>query len=375
MQENQSAAAAAAAKARAVLLAAGIASFVLMGAGQALFGPALPIYQRMLAISTADSGRIVSAFWVGCFLGVVAMYFAGPRLTPRAGLAGLALGAGLLALGGTWLPVLAGSLLFGAGYGVLTAVFNPRVLAVFGRRGPSMLSLLNACFSIGAIAAPQIFIGLGGNPNQVFGLMTVLAAALWLVAGSAGRVRVTGAAQTGGFRLSWPILIFGAFAIGMEASLVGLGPTALLRAGLGEESAANLLSLFFVAFLIGRVGLVFLAHLLPGFAVYTGAVALAGLCSLGVALGPASWFFPAMGLATGLFFPGYYVAASGLMGTDARAAPVILGAGLIGAIVSPLVYAELIGVLGPRGFFWLIAGVAGSLTLAALAMYRAMTRV
>lgn len=366
--------AAPAAKARNVLLGAGIASFVLMGAGQALFGPALPTYERLLAITTAQAGWIVSAFWVGCFLGVAAMYFIGTRVTPRSGLAGLAVGAVLLASGGTWLPVVAGSVLFGAGYGLLTAVFNPRVLAVFGPRGPSMLSLLNATYSIGAIAAPQVFIALGGDPELVFGLMAVLAAALWLAAGPAGRVEVAVAAQSGGFRLSWPILIFGAFAIGMEASLVGLGPTALVRAGLSEESAANLLSLFFVAFLAGRIALVFLAHLVPGFAIYTVAVALAALCSFGVAMGSAAWFFPPMGLATGLFFPGYYVTAAARMGSDARVAPVIIGMALIGAILSPLIYAQLIGVLGPRGFFWLIGGVAGTLTLAALAVFRSMVR-
>lgn len=43
-----------------------------------------------------------------------------------------------------------------------------------------------------------------------------------------------------------------------------------------------------------------------------------------------------------------------------------------GAIVSPLIYAPLIGVMGPRGFFWLIGGVASGLTLTALARLRTM---
>ena len=92
------------------------------------------------------------------------------------------------------------------------------------------------------------------------------------------------------FHLSWPILSFGAFAIGLEASLVGLGPTALIRAGLGAETAADRLSLFFLAFLAGRIVLVFVAHLLPSFAIYTGAVALAALCSSGV-IGPQGFFW------------------------------------------------------------------------------------
>ena len=73
------------ATARCALLAVGIASFVLMGAGQALFGPALPICERLLEITTAQAGRIVSAFWIGCFLGVAGIYVIGALVTPRAG--------------------------------------------------------------------------------------------------------------------------------------------------------------------------------------------------------------------------------------------------------------------------------------------------
>ena len=38
---------------------------------------------------------------------------------------------------------LVGALVFGAGYGCATAIFNPRMLQAFGPRGPAMLSLLN----------------------------------------------------------------------------------------------------------------------------------------------------------------------------------------------------------------------------------------
>lgn len=367
MPQDQTAAAA-----RTRLLAAGIVSFVLMGAGQALYGPALPGYEKLLQINTAAAGRIVSAFWVGCFLGVLGLYFSGRRGTPRAGLCGLAIGAALLSMAASWVPVIAGSVAFGAGYGLLTAVFNPRVLALFGSRGASMLSLLNATFSIGAIAAPQVFIALDEDSRLAFGLVAALAALLWLAVGPATRLQAERTAPPAGFRLSWPILLFGCVAIGMEASFVGLGPTALIGAGLSERTAANLLSLFFVAFFSGRVALVFFAHLVPSFAIYTGAVALVGLCSLGVATGPAIWFFPPLGLATGLFFPACYVTATALMGTDARVAPLIIGACLVGAILSPLLYAQVIAELGPRGFFWLIAAVAGILTLAALALFRRM---
>ena len=360
--------------ARLALLLVGVASFIIMGAGQSLFGPALPGYERAFQISTATAGTVISAFFIGCFMAVAGMYFAGNRLSPRGGLAGILLGCALIAAAPLWSLTLLGAWIFGLGYGCLTAIFNPRILAAFGARGPSMLSLVNAAFSIGAIVAPLIFVWLGSDPKLVFWILTALTAVAFVAAGPAGHAKMTGPANSTGFRLHLPILSFGLIAIGMEVSLVGLGPTALIRAGIPEARAAELLSLFFVAFLAGRVGLVFLAHRIPAFAVYTAAALMIALCTLGCAIGDPALFFPPIGLATGLLFPGYYVTGTRKMGPDARVAPIIIATGLIGAIISPLIYARLIPIMDDRGFFWLICGVASAVALLALASYRQMSR-
>ena len=62
------------------------------------------------------------------------------------------------------------------------------------------------------------------------------------------------------------------------------------------------------------------------------------------------------------------------MGADPRVSPVILAVGLVGAIVSPLFYTQFMDALGSRGFFWLVAGVAGLATLYSAVSYRAMMR-
>ena len=80
-------------RAHAGLLFAGLASFVMMGAGQSLYGPALPAFSRSLAISEAQAGVLVSAHWVGCFIGVALMYLRGTGITPRRALGAMALGA------------------------------------------------------------------------------------------------------------------------------------------------------------------------------------------------------------------------------------------------------------------------------------------
>ncbi|WP_103258601.1 MFS transporter [Tabrizicola aquatica] len=359
-------------RAHAGLLFAGVATFVMMGAGQSLYGPALPAFSRIFAVSEAQAGVLVSAHWVGCFVGVALMYVRGGGITPRHALAAMALGAaGVAALAGWWATV-AGAVVFGLGYGLSTAVFNPRVLRAFGTRGPSMLSLLNATFGVGAIAAPLIFVALGSDPRWSFGLTAALAAVIWLFAGAAGR---EGAAPTGearAFRPHWGIMAFGAVAIGLEACLIGLGPTALIRAGITEARAAELLSAFFVVFLVARVVLIFVAHRIAPFLLFTGAVAVTALCALGAVFLSPALFFVAIGAPAGLFFPGFYVTASGKMGDDIRVPPTIIASGLVGGIGAPLMLAPLMANMGERGFFWILAGVTLALTAAALMSLRHM---
>ena len=70
-------------RANAGLLLAGVGTFVLMGAGQALFGPALPVYAREWGLGDAAAGGLISAFWIGCAVGVAGMYLWGAAATPR----------------------------------------------------------------------------------------------------------------------------------------------------------------------------------------------------------------------------------------------------------------------------------------------------
>lgn len=171
-----------------------------------------------------------------------------------------------------------------------------------------------------------------------------LTVAIWLVAGAEDRVPATSDRPAKPFRPDWRILIlaFGLVAIGPESSLVGLGPTALIRAGVEEARAAELLSAFFVVFLLARVTLICVAHRVAPFLLYTLAIGSAALFALGaVVLSPAV-FFVAMGAPAGLFFPGYYVTASARMGEDSRVTPpTIIAAGLVGAITLRTLLAPL----------------------------------
>ncbi|MGL4239052.1 MFS transporter [Tabrizicola sp.] len=356
----------------AALLFAGVATFVMMGAGQALLGPALPVYVLDFRLGEGEGGLFVSLFWVGCFLGVGLMYFNGGVIGPRHALAAMGVGAGGMAVGGSWGLTLVATVVFGLGYGMATAVFNPRVMRAFGRHGPSMLSLLNATFGVGAIAAPLAFVWLGSDPRWAFGLVAAVVAGIWVFAGPAGRAGSAPQGEVKAFRPHWAILAFGAVAIGMEASLAGLGPSALIRAGVEEARASELLSAFFVVFLLARVALIFVAHRVQPFFLFTLSVSSAAVFALGAVFVSPSVFFVAMGASTGVFFPGFYVTASGKMGEDIRVPPTIVASGLVGAIGVPLILAPLVAGMGDRGFFWVVAGILLTLTAAALLSWRRM---
>lgn len=362
-------------KANAGLLFAGVATFILMGAATALYGPALPAFSRGFGVGLGTAGLVISAHWVGCAVGVAMMFWRGPQVTPRHVLVMMGLGAVLLASGLAWAVTLLGAVAFGAGYGAATVVFNPRVLRAFGPRGTAMLSLLNATFGIGAIVAPLVYVGLGNDPALAFGICAVLAAVIWLGSGPASRAgAVVTKAGVQPFRLHLPILTFAMVAIGVEATLIGLGPAALIAAGISEVHAAQLLSLFFLAFLAARVMLTFTAHLMPSFTLYAVALTVAFAASVGAALVAPGLCFVILGACAGLFFPGGYVTATRKMGEDPRVPPTIIAAGLVGGIAAPLMLSPFLEAMGERGFFWIVAAVTGCLSVAAWINLRAMNR-
>lgn len=359
-------------RANAGLLISGLFTFVLMGAGQSFYGPALPVFARAFGLSLAEAGLLISAHWVGCFIGVGVMFAAGARVTPRHALAPMIVGAAGLAAMAGWPATLAAATVFGAGYGMATTVLNPRVLFAFGARGPAMLSFLNAAYAVGAIVSPLVFVAIGSDPRLGFGLTAGLAALAWISSGAASRPPATVPTATRPYRLHLGILSFGAVAIGLEASLGGLGPAALIAAGYSEASAARHLSAFFVVFLAARVVLSFTAHRIPSFALYTAAIALACLCAAVAVLVDPGLGFVGMGAATGLFFPGFYVTATRKMGDDPRVPPTIIAAGLVGGILSPLIIGLAMGALGPLGFFWILLCVTAVTMLAATLSLTAM---
>ncbi|MEO8242019.1 MAG: MFS transporter [bacterium] len=361
---------------RQSLLAAGLLAFLLLGAGQAVMGPALPVFRKIFSIDLAAASWMISALGIGSFSGLVVLYFFGRFATPTRALLVMIAGAALIAASPNFPVSVAACALFGLGYGAVAAQFNVRILTAFGVRGPSMLSLLNAGYSVGAILAPLLFVTLGSNPRLLFGIIAALTALTIVITGKTGNTKTPPPAEgiSSGFRFHLPILAFGLVGIGVEVSLTGLGPSGLIRAGIDPARAAELLSAFFVAFLAGRLGLTLVADRIPPFAIFIAAVLLTAVCAFACGAFDPAWFFPPMGFSAGLIFPGYFVTAAAKMGSDSRVAPVILATTQIGAVTAPLIIGQLVPQMGDRGFFWLIGGTSAAIGLIGLATYRRMQR-
>ncbi len=349
------------------LVLAGLFSFVLMGAAQSLYGPALPAFARAFGIATGQAGLLVAAHWVGSVLGVGAMFLRGDQIGPRLALLAMALGAGVVGSGIGWVATLAGALVLGLGYGASTVIYNRRFLMIFGAQGPSMLAALNAIFGIGAIGAPLVFVAIGSDPGAAYLAVAALCAVTLALAGPVPPI-ANANGPAGRFTPRPVILTFGAVAIGIEACLIGLGPTALIAQGQPEARAAELLSLFFVAFLAMRLALVGFAARIQPFSLYLAAMTGAAVCAAGSALTAHAGWFVAIGGCTGLFFPGYYMAGTLQMGADRRVAPTLIAAGMAGGIAAPVLLAGMMAQIGDVAFFAVVAAVAGVAALAALTL-------
>ena len=258
-----------------------------------------------------------------------------------------------------------GAFAFGFGYGTATVMFNGRFLIGFGARGPAMVSFVNAIFGIGAISAPLAFVAMGSQTGLAFAVVAFLALATVLVSFPLPASEKIRGRAAGRFRPHFGILALGMAAIAIEASLIGLGPVALIALGQSETQAATLLSGFFVSFLVIRLILAAFSNLIAPLNLLILALSGTGIaCLVTVALSPATGFI-ALGACAGLFFPSYFVCATALMGSDARVTPTIISGGLVGGITSPLLIGLILSFAGETAFFWIV--MALTLTAALIA--------
>ncbi|MFW5695876.1 MAG: MFS transporter [Alkalispirochaeta sp.] len=383
---------------RLLLIAASTAMFAL-GAASALYGPFFPYFAESLDLSPSKLGLLPGLHFAGATVGVLTGGMVARRIGYRrvllAGSVTLALGYGAVAVAGTWPLLQAGAAFLGLGFGLLVNV-NILVDEAFGDMGAAALQLVNALFSVGAIAAPllAIFSLQFGGQAVAFGIGAVLAVILlgMLIYGGtsaddlrqrrrADEVELTydvaapsysAAAKVGHRRaLIVPTALFLPLYLlfpGTEASFANWMPTHLFSL-LPAAVASTVVSGYWVTFTAGRLLAVPISMRIRPGTLVGGAILLSLVATIAATFDPlAPAAYLVAGLAMGPVFPGglswlrrRYPERAGEVGS------IIIAAGGIGGMIIPPMIGYIVEARGiPAIAVTLSVLLTGAVLLAAI---------
>ncbi|MGW7458170.1 MFS transporter [Streptomyces sp. NPDC054797] len=247
-----------------VAIIASCLAFVVIGALQALYGPAIPALREEYGLSPAVAGLSLSAHFVGALAGVLVYHLLRGRLNNRVLLGGsyvlMAAGAAVFAFSPDWALALAGTFVIGLGFGGIDYGLNQLFAVGFSRRSTAMLNLLNGHFGAGAIAGPALIGWLGADhyPEIFLGIGVISLLILLTLGGVAAREPQPAAAEgtsAGGARVLPIIAVFiGIYVlhVAIETGVGGWEPTHLEAVGYGAATAATATSAYWAAMTIGR---------------------------------------------------------------------------------------------------------------------------
>lgn len=292
------------------LLLSGFLSFVLIGALQAMYGPAFPALRARYELGADQVALIISLHFFGSFATISLSGLLIRALGYRRMLVGAALlfaaGALGVALSPLWSLTLLFALCAGLGFGALDLGVNLLFARTFDARSAPALNLLNAMFGVGAILGPLLvglflpslrapFMMMGG-----FGLLLVVLLT---------RVSAPPPVESSGERLALPYARLAGFMLIYflyVASEVGAASweTTQLEPYLGTAAAAQLPALYWAAMTLGRFIATPLSSRVPAPHLVFGSAALGllgVLLTFNVALAPAAYAL--IGFAFAPFFP------------------------------------------------------------------------
>jgi fucose permease len=154
------------------------------------------------------------------------------------------------------------------------------------------------------------------------------------------------------------LLALGGIGVGLELTLAGLGPAALVAGGMSETRAALWAATFFGVFLAARVALWWLADRVAPLRLLAASFALVGIACGAAALGAEGVAYAVSGGAVALLFPTYFVAATRRLGGGERMTALIVAAAYLGATLVPGAMSLLLGQLGVGWLFAVTTPVA-----------------
>lgn len=343
-------------------------------------GPLLPFLRSELKLSYSLAGLHISAF----ALGMILSGSVGDRLAQKwgrafvfwGGGAGLALGALGVAWGSQVALTIGGALIMGVCGSLLLMMIQATLADRYGEQRTIALTEANVIASICATLAPMLIggfqsIGLGWRGGLFVAVIAFSLLFLWFrqeaipnQPAPVTRLAHQSAALPRSFWAYWIVLYLG---VAVEWCMVSWGADFLVYSGLDSANAAMMVSLFFLAMVVGRMAGSYLARSIPSPTLLLAAI---GITLAGF---PLFWLAPVVWLSLiGLFITGlgtanlFPLTLSVAVGTapnqaDLANARVLLGIGL--AIISvPLVLGWLADQLNIQNAY----GIVGVILIMAM---------
>ncbi|MGW0747999.1 MFS transporter [Streptomyces sp. NPDC002587] len=354
-----------------VAIVASCVAFVVIGALQALYGPAIPALREEFGISPAVAGLSLSAHFIGALLGVLIYHVLRGRLSNRTLLGGsyllMAAGAALFAFSPSWILALTGTFVIGLGFGGIDYGLNQLFAIGFGRRSTAMLNLLNGHFGVGAIAGPALIGWLGADsyPEIFVGIGIVCLLILLTLGGVAAREPEAAVTEGGEARGARVLPVIAAFIgvyvlhVAIETGVGGWEPTHLEAVGYGAATAATATSAYWAAMTIGRFVIVPLSLRWSAPSILTVCCAgMAGFLLLATvpALAPYAYF--GVGLMIAPIFPTCLPWLNRAVPSVAAAGAYVIAASMIGGVAFPPLLGGVIDTMDVRAAPLVLFGLA-----------------
>ncbi|MFI1481240.1 MFS transporter [Streptomyces sp. NPDC020747] len=363
--------------------------FVLIGALQALYGPAIPAFREEFGLSPSAAGLGLSAHFVGGVAGVLLFDRLYGRFGNRQILGAsyllMGVGAAGFALAPNWPLALAAALLAGLGFGGIDYGLNQLFAVGFGHRSTAMLNILNAHFGIGAILGPAL-IGLVGSEHYPAVFLVFAAANLPLLLclkgvrdhvphPAGGGTEAGRGGQVLGRSLGSVLAVFVTLYVlhvGIEAGVGGWEPTHLETVGYGAGVAATATSVYWLMMTVGRFLVAPIALRYSAQTIVTVSCAGMTVCLLLAAVpGLAPYAYAGVGLFIAPIFPTGLPWLNRAAPRARRAGAVVIAASMVGGVAAGPALGKAIEWSGVRAVPLLLCAVSALCLAATVWLIRA----
>ncbi|MGW2045600.1 MFS transporter [Streptomyces sp. NPDC001858] len=379
-------------------VAASCVGFVLIGALQALYGPAIPALRQEFGLSPSAAGLGLSAHFVGGVAGVLLFDRRYGRTGNRRILAIsyllMAAGAAGFALAPNWPLALTAAFLAGLGFGGIDYGLNQLFAVGFGHRSTAMLNILNAHFGIGAILGPALIGTVGAEHYPAIFTAFALANLPLLLCLRGVRnnppqhattpthttptATPTEKAKPATNALRSVLTVFVTLYVlhvAIEAGVGGWEPTHLETVGYGAGAAATATSVYWLMMTVGRFLVAPIALRFSAQAIITVSCAGMTVCLLLASIPSlAPYAYAGVGLFIAPIFPTGLPWLTRAAPRARRAGAVVIAASMMGGVAAGPALGKVIEWSSVRAVPLLLAAVSTACLAATVWLTRATTK-